>query len=65
MTIITAMVSPIALPIARIMESTRFPRAAGSTTWAMPYQEETPMASEAGKYRSLAFRRVSLQEEIR
>ena len=64
MTIITAMVSPMARPVARAMLMRMpFPEA-GSTSCPARYHRETPMAMEAGAYRSRIFTMVSQQEEI-
>ena len=65
MTIITAMVSPIARPTASTMDINIFGIAAGRIMVAAAYQSETPSAAESSRYFFLSFNIVSQQEDTR
>ena len=64
-TIMTAIVSPMARPIAKIMDIMIFFQEAGSTIVAIAYHLEIPIASAQGRYSSFTLSIVSLQEDTR
>ena len=64
MTIITAMVSPMARPVARAMLMRMPRREAGRIIWDAIYHLDTPRPADAASYRWQIFTMVSQQAEI-